>query len=146
MSVGLFTDRAHPPTDDEILAAVGRKVTLWQGVLQFIRTTYTAQQDLKLMYGHPHGWALRFRTRGKLLTALYPTAGDFTVQLILSTAAIEQAQSLQVGQHVQQVIAAAHPYPEGRWLFIPVETENDIHDIQQLLPLRAEIKRVRRSR
>jgi hypothetical protein len=97
MSIGLFTDKDHPPTDAEILVAVGAKLDLWQRMLQFIRTNYRAQEDLKFMYGHPYGWAQRFRVRGKLLTALYPTAGGFTVQIILSTAAIEQAQRLALG-------------------------------------------------
>jgi hypothetical protein len=39
---------------------------------------------------------------------------------------------------VQQVIEKAHPYPEGRWLFVPVESETDIRDIKQLLSLRSE--------
>jgi hypothetical protein len=145
MSIGLFTDREHPPTDAEILGAVGPKLALWQELLQFIRTNYRAQEDLKFMYGHPYGWALRFRARGKLLTALYPTAGGFTVQIILNTTAIEQAQHLALGPHVQQVIAQAHPYPEGRWLFIPVEAQSDASDIEQLLPLRAQTKPSSRS-
>jgi hypothetical protein len=140
MSIGLFTDKEHPPTDAETLAGVGAKLALWQRLLLFIRTNYRAQEDLKFMYGHPYGWALRFRTRGKLLTALYPTVGGFTVQIILSTAAIAQAQRLALSPHVQGVIAQAHPYPEGRWLFIPVEAESDVRDIEQLLPLRAEMK------
>jgi hypothetical protein len=140
MSIGLFTDKDHPPTDAEILAAVGPRLDLWQRLLQFIRTSYRAQEDLKFMYGHPYGWALRFRVRGKLLTALYPTAGGFTVQIILSTAAVEQAQRVPLGPHVQQVIAQAHPYPEGRWLFIPVREESDASDVEQLLPLRAAVK------
>jgi hypothetical protein len=140
MGIGLFTDKGHPPSDTEILAAVGPKLDLWQRLLQFIRTSYRAQEDLKFMYGHPYGWALRFRARGKLLTALYPTDSGFTVQIILSTAAIEQAQRLALGPHVQGVIAQAHPYPEGRWLFIPVEAERDAGDIEQLLPLRAHTK------
>jgi hypothetical protein len=140
MSIGLFTDKEHPPTDAETLAAVGLKLALWQELLQFIRANYTTQEDLKFMYGHPYGWARRFRTRGKLLTALYPTDGGFTVQIILSTAAIARAQRLALGPDVQQVIAQAHPYPEGRWLFIPVEAETDARDIEQLLPLRAAMK------
>jgi hypothetical protein len=140
MSIGLFTDKEHPPTDAETLAAIGAKLALWQELQQFIRANYTNQEDLKFMYGHPYGWALRFRTRGKLLTALFPTAGGFTVQIILSTAAIEQAQRLTLSPHVQGVIAQAHPYLEGRWLFIPVEAETDARDIEQLLPLRAAMK------
>jgi hypothetical protein len=140
MGIGLFTDKGHPPTEAEILAAVGPRLDLWQRLLLYVRTSCRAQEDLKFMYGQPYGWARRFRVRGKLLTALYPAAGGFTVQIILSTVAIEQAQRLPLSPHVQQVIAQAHPYPEGRWLFIPVLSESDASDIEQLLPLRAAMK------
>ena len=51
-----------------------------------------------------------------------------------------KSSSLQSGRNVQLAIERAHPYPEGRWLFIPVESENDLQDIRQLLALRAEMK------
>ena len=37
MSVGLFTDKHHEPTDEEIIAALGSKLPLWQELIQFIR-------------------------------------------------------------------------------------------------------------
>jgi len=72
---------------------------------------------------------------------LYPRRDGFTAQIILNPAAIEMAQQMNLGQNMQTAIARAKPYPEGRWLFIPVESENDVKDIQQLLALRAETKR-----
>ncbi len=50
---------------------------------------------------------------------------------------------MRLGENVQQAIARAHPYPEGRWLFIPVESEADMHDIQRLLALRAAERRLK---
>jgi hypothetical protein len=51
---------------------------------------------------------------------------------------------MKLGKNVQEVIARANPYPEGRWLFIPVKSADDIRDIQQLLALRAETKRLQK--
>lgn len=47
---------------------------------------------------------------------------------------------MALGKNVQQAIARAYPYPEGRWLFIPVESEDDCPDIQQLLALRIDTR------
>jgi hypothetical protein len=52
---------------------------------------------------------------------------------------------MKLGRNVQQAIAAAHPYPEGRWLFIIVETRDDLKEIQQLLALRAEARRLNKE-
>ena len=65
----------------------------------------------------------------------------FTVQINLSQAAVDEAQMMRLGEHVQEAIARATPYPEGRWIFIPVRSADDIPAIQQLLALRVGPKR-----
>ena len=145
MSVGIFTDKKHQPAEAEILAAVGPKLAIWQGLINFIREKYPVQEDFKFMYGKNYGWAFRFRIKGQFLTSLYPAEGGFAVQVNLSPQAVEQAISLQPGKNVQRAIARAHPYPEGRWLFIPVESEQDAAEIRQLLALRATSKRMKKE-
>ena len=142
MSVGVFTDKKHQPTDDEVLAAIGSRLPLWQELVRHIRAEYPAEEDFRFLYGKSYGWALRFRIKGQLLTSLYPTQGGFTAQVNLGPAAVEQAQGMKLGENVQQAIARAHPYPEGRWLFIPVESEQDLQNMVRLLALRVETKRL----
>jgi hypothetical protein len=137
MSIGLFTDKSQQPTDAEIAEAIGARLPIWQQLIDFIRDNYPVQQDFNFLYGKNYGCAWRFRIRDRLLTSLYPGSGGFTAQVILSPQAIEQARGLKLGNNVQQAIARAKPYPEGRWLFIPVDTEQDLEDIRQLLTLRA---------
>ncbi len=140
MSIGAFTDKAHQPTPEEIFAAIGSGQTAWQQLVEFIRASYSAQEEFRF-YGKNYGWALRFRKSGKALVSLYPTAGGFTVQVILSAADTEKALTLKLGKRVQQAIAQANPYPEGRWLFIPVKSAKDVRDIQRLLALKGESSR-----
>ena len=143
MSIGAFTDKKHQPTDEEIAQAIGSKLTDWHELLRFIREHYPSDEDFTFLYGKKYGWARRFRIRKQLLTSLYPAEGGFTVQINLGPEAIEQTQEMALGDNVQGVIAGAHPYPEGRWLFIPVKSADDIRDIKQLLALRVETKRLK---
>ncbi len=142
MGVGLFTDKGHQPTDAQVLEAISPKLSLWHALVHFVREQYPVQEDFKYLYGKNYGWALRFRVKGKLLVSLYPTQGGFTAQVNLSSDAVEEAQRIKVSKNVRQAIERAHPYPEGRWLFIPVESENDVRDIQRLLALRVDAKRL----
>ena len=142
MGIGLFTDKGHQPTESQVLEAIGPKLPLWHALVRFVREQYPVQEDFKFLYGRNYGWALRFRIKGKLLVSLYPTQGGFTAQINLSSAAIEKAQSMKLSKNVQQAMARAHPYPEGRWLFIPVESEQDMRDIQRLMALRVDAKRL----
>jgi len=145
MSIGVFTDKNYQPTDTEVFGAIGSMLPSWQELVKFIRENYRVQEDFKFLYGKKYGWALRFRINGKLLTSLYPTQNGFTAQVNLGPTAIKQAQRMKLSKNVQQTIAKAHPYPEGRWLFVSVESENDIRDIQRLLTLRSETKRLRKG-
>jgi hypothetical protein len=140
MSVGVFIDKKHQPTNTEILEAIGHRFSIWQELVRFVREKYPVQEDLKFLYGKNYGWGLRFRIKGKLLLSLYPTQDGFTAQVNLRPEAIEKAQNMKLGKNVQKAIARAKPYPEGRWLFIPVESENDFQDVQILLELRVEKK------
>lgn len=141
MSVGLFTDKHHEPTEAEIQAALGSKLPLWQELIQFIREVYRPQEDFRFFYGKDYGWARRFRIKGRLLTTLYPRRDGYTAQVILNPAAVEMAQQMNLGQNTQAAIARAKPYPEGRWLFIRVESQGDVRDFKQLIGLRAGTRR-----
>lgn len=140
MSVGIFTDKAHAPTAEQIFEAIGSRRAAWEEMLQVIRECYARQEDWRF-YGKNYGWALRFRKSGKALLSLYPAEGSFTVQLILSQADVDTAHGLKLGKHVRQVIEQAHPFPEGRWVFVPVQSEKDLRDVQQLLALKCGASR-----
>lgn len=142
MGIGAFTDKKQQPAEDEVMKMIGPRFPTWQELLRFIRTNYPSDEDFKFLYGKKYGWARRFRIRGKLLTSLYPTEGGFTVQVNLSPEAVEQALEMEPGKNTREAIARAHPYPEGRWVFIPVESADDVQDIKRLLALRAKTKRL----
>lgn len=142
MSIGLFNDKDNPPSEAQILAAVGPRVHLWQQLLQVLRSQYRVIEDFKFLYGKKYGWALRFRVKSQLLVSLFPTQGGFVVQVNLSPEDIEQALALNLSANIQKAIESANPYPEGRWLFIAIETEDDLRDVQQLVAMRAKFKRL----
>jgi len=143
MGIGIFTDKEHRPTDGEVLDAIGDKLPLWQELISHIREKYPVREDFKFLYGKNYGWALRFQIKGQLLTSLYPARDGFTAQVNLSEEAVEKALSLKPGKNVRQAIERANPYPEGRWLFVSVESEKDIGDIKRLLALRIGAKLVK---
>ncbi len=142
MSIGVFTDKKNRPSESEVLKALGSRQPAWQGLVNYLREWYNPDEDFKFLYGKNYGWALRFQVKGQVLASLYPTQGGFTVQVNLSEAGVEKAKNLALGSNLPKAIQAAFPYPEGRWLFVPVETENDLQDIHQLLSIRAEEKRL----
>lgn len=140
MSIGFFSDKSHSPEPEEIRGILGSSFPLWEELLTHIRQMYQPVEDLKFLYGKNYGWAVRFRLKGKLLTSLYPAEGYFSAEIIMSPAEVDTVQSMNMGRNVCQAIDSATPYPEGRWLFIPVENRDDLMDITQLLEIHARSK------
>jgi hypothetical protein len=138
MGVGIFTDKNHQPTLDEVMEAIGQKQAEWQEIVQFIREKRSVHEEFRY-YGKNYGWALRFRKSSKSLTSLYPAEGGFTIQIILNETEVEKALSLGLGEHIEHIMKEAHPFPEGRWLFIPVESDKDLQDIKVLLSIKTEV-------
>lgn len=132
MVIGIFTDKNHQPTNDEILVSIGSKKSLWERLIESLTSNYTVQRDLRF-YGKNYGWAVRFRRGGKALLSMYPGKDSFSVQIVIGPTDAEKVADLDLGESVRKVLEKAHQFPEGRWLFIKVESEKDLNDIQQLL-------------
>lgn len=79
---------------------------------------------------------MRFRKGGKTLLSMYPANGGFTVQIILGETHAKKASSLKLGKKVRDILENAHPFSEGRWLFIRVASRKDVTDVEKLLLLK----------
>jgi hypothetical protein len=113
LSVSAFTDRNQKPDDIEVSSIMGGTRFLWDELVAHIRITYKSVEDFKFLYGKNYGWGYRFRVKGKLLTALYPIDGGFTVQIILSPEAVETARSISKSQNVRKAIDEANRTPKA---------------------------------
>ena len=59
------------------------------------------------------------------------------MQIIIGQAQLEEASQLRLGAKVRGILRNARAFTEGRWLFIPVESEQDCRDVEHLLRVRA---------
>jgi hypothetical protein len=135
MAVGSFVEKQHQPTMREVFASIGPKKVLWENLERFVAENYRTKRDFAF-YGKNYGWAVRFRKAGKALLSMYPGEHIFTVQIVLGEALGKKASNLKLGKNTRNVLESAHQFPEGRWLFIKVNSKQDLRDIQQLLLLK----------
>jgi hypothetical protein len=135
MFIGIFTDKQHQPMMQEVLAAIGSQRALWEKLIRFVAENYRSRSDFRF-YGKNYGWAVRFRVRGKAFLSMYPGKDSFTAQIVLGQDEIEKTSSLALGDNVRRILKEAHAYPEGRWIFIGVDSERELNDVQQLLVLK----------
>ena len=135
MAPTVFMDPEHEPTPDEIAAALGPVAWLWKSLTAYVEASY----DLEPVYGRPskrYGWDVKYRKGGRTLLSLTPDAETFTALVVLGANEAEAARELDLGEHVQRIFDEAEPLHDGRWLFIPVESERDVQDVEDLLTLK----------
>jgi hypothetical protein len=135
MSVGDFTNKAKEPPPTEIAAALGSKLALWEEMLAWFQERRGVKTDLHF-YGVSYGWALRVRSGGRALLSLYPGHEHITAQMILPLHLTDAALALALGPDARGAILAANPYAEGRWLFVPLDGEQQVQDLRRLLELK----------
>jgi hypothetical protein len=136
MSIGLFTEKKHHPSTEEIATALGESQTAWEMLIDFVRANYVVQETWKFMYGKKYGWALHFERDRKMLVNFYPTQGAFTVQINLPESAVQAVLGMDLPAHIRKPVEDAFPFPEGRWIFIPYRMESDITELQRMIQLR----------
>jgi hypothetical protein len=124
MAKGAFVDKNHRPTMQKIIEIVGSKRSLWNDFSRFISEYYGMEGDLAF-YGKNYGWAMRYRKGGKALVSIYPGNDTLTVQIVLGQVEAEKASDV---------------FPEGRWLFIKVDSTKDLDDVKQLILIKSPRK------
>jgi hypothetical protein len=137
VSKGIFTDKHSKPTDEQINQSLGDSLSLWNELLRFIEVNFRTTRQFKF-YGKNYGWALNFKKSGKSFVSLYPSENAFTAQIILKEGQIHAIPDHAITAKLKKAIESATPYAEGRWLFLPVETQADLDTIQQLLLVKAQ--------
>jgi hypothetical protein len=136
MSKGAFTDKQHLPTGRAVTAVLGKAGRDWKEFVQFVEKSFGVSGEWKY-YGKNYGWALRFRKSGKALVSLYPGERSYTAQMILVESIVDQTRTMKLGKTVRAAIEKAHPYPEGRWVFIGVDSKSVARDAKKLLLLKS---------
>lgn len=138
VSYGLFTDKHIQPSPNEINEALGTVQAEWTSLGDFVHSHYRTQEDFKFLYGRDYGWALRFRHKGKLLTALFPNRDHFTCLVILNWEQLGLVENIKFHSSTRKAIDSANLYAEGKWLFVKVGALNDVKDVGTIVDLKAQ--------
>lgn len=128
-----FTDSKHQPTPEEIQSALGSCFPLWKRLTTFIEKSYRIEGTWSTWGPAKSGWNLRYRRKGKSLTALHPQQEQILAQIVLGKAQAERALQLELGEKISRMLQGAPQLRDGRWLFIPVTSESDAKDVEKLL-------------
>jgi hypothetical protein len=138
-----FTDRTLPPSPDELRGAVGRAQERWMQLEDWVRETYGIEGE-PIFFGRDSGWCLRFRRSGRALFTLIPRIDGFGALVVIGPSAWAAADSADLSDATRAAWDRAHPYPDGRWLWLDVVDDRLALDVEHLVALKSPPPKRRR--
>ena len=140
MSYERMLDKAHRPTEEEMLDTIGEAVR-WLDLRQYIQENYDFTEELAF-YARQYGWTVRYRKSGRTLCSLFPEKGAFSALIVLGRKEAEKAMAVveEFGPNVRTVLTDTEQLHDGRWLWIRVSSGEDAADVRKLLALKKRPK------
>jgi hypothetical protein len=133
----LFPDKAHPPTDADVTAALGPAKRHWDSLVAHIEKTYPDAAFEWKHYGAKYGWTLVVHGKKRNLLYLRPQKKGFPVSLALSEKGVAAAAEADLPDPILQLVRDAPKYPEGHAVRLEVTSARDVSAIKKLLALQA---------
>ncbi len=131
MTADPAADQGAPPTRATVRELVGPAAPWWDRLCERVETM--GARGSFTWDGPKHGWSLKYHRAGRPFVTLSPGEGGFKAIVILGRAQVDEVPTLPLGPRVRGIFGDARQYPDGRLLFIPVESAADVADIVTLL-------------
>jgi len=110
----------------------------WTALRLWIDTAYPGVFDPEWIYGgKKRGWSLRYK-KTRAFCTLFPAYRLLSVQVVLGRAEREKFEdtrsswSPQLLKHYDD----ARPYPDGKWLIVPVSSADERQEIMALVSMK----------
>jgi hypothetical protein len=136
-NLGVLLDRDAVPSVEDFPAACSLERRRCADLVSWVGSTYGVVGE-PLFSGRESGWTLRFSRSGKALLTLLPLAGGgLRALVVVGPSAWEAVANAELSEPIRVAWAAAHPYPDGRWLWPIVDSDAVVEDIKRLVVLKS---------
>lgn len=131
-----FPDPSQAPPHDALVEAVGPARDRWLRLEAWLHDTYGLDGE-PIFFGRDSGWCVRYRRGGKALLTLIPGDAAFRTLVVVGPSAWQAAGSLELSPRTKAAWDGARPYPDGRWLWLDVDDDATVEDVEHLVALKS---------
>jgi Protein of unknown function (DUF3788) len=136
MDKSIFTDKTKPPSEKDLVAALGKTHVLWDEITAFVLGQYPAAILEWSFPGEKYGWSFRIKDKKRAIIYLLPRDNYFKAAFVFGQKAVDAVNNSTISAEIKKELAAAKVYAEGRGIRLDVTTKKATGDIKRL----AEIK------
>ena len=135
VALSAFSDRSHPPADDDLAATLGDAMAQWRRLVEHAGVASAVVPTWNFASAS-FGWSLRLLAQGRVLAYLTPQDGAFLFGVVLGDRVAAQACEGRIPKPLRAVIEAAPKYAEGRGIRFRVHTVTDARLASKLIDLK----------
>lgn len=132
MTLSALMNPVRPPTEEEIARSLGPAAPLWRELVTRLTREYGGQMAFR-WEGARNGWCVPVKRAGRALVTLTPRYGAVRAMVVLGRQEADLAGALALGGQVREAFQTAPQLRDGRWLFLTIASEDDLHDLLALL-------------
>ena len=134
-----LADPSRPPDDETLGAWLGdESYRLWNELAESIERRYPGVFAPEWLFGgKKHGGSLRYK-KSKAFCALVPEKERFVLVIVLGQKDREKFESLRanISSRTQQIYDDSTTYHDGKWLALPLQSRESLHDALFMLGLK----------
>jgi len=135
-----------PPDIAEVKAWMGPEAyNCFSHITKTIERRYPGIFITEWLYGgKKHGWSLRYK-KGKSFCTLIPEKDRLKIQLVFGAAERLKVEDIHGGlsSSVRNQYDTAKTYHDGKWLFLIVDSDEILDDIETLLTVKRKQKNLK---
>lgn len=138
MTEPAFTDKQHPPDDDDLARVLGESFYAWNELRDLAKKQVGNTTEEWKFYGKKYGWQMKTILKKRNLFFLIPGEGSFTVVFIFGDRAVEKIMESSLAEDLKETLTSAKKYLEGRGLSVEVRDAARLDDVRVLLDTKLE--------
>ena len=133
----------NPPTPKQIESWIGKiAYGYWTRLADMISGNYPDVFTPEWLYGgKKHGWALRYK-KSKSFCTFIPEKNRFAIQIVFGAKEREKVESIRssISEATLAEYDQAKTYHDGKWLYLSVDSDTVINDVELLLSTKRKPK------
>ena len=136
MEPSVLTDRNQFPTDEVIVAHLGRRRALWEALFAFIRAEHPDCIAQWRYYNDGKSWLLNLSRRKKTVFWLSVIRGSFRITAYFTDKASDAIRASALSPELKEPFLKALPAGKLRGITITFRKKRDVEDAKVLIALK----------
>lgn len=132
----IFNDKANPPNQSMLAAALGESIQYWEAIKLYLTDNYGAVIEDWKFYSPKYGWTLKVLLKKRNLFFVTPCQSYFRVAFVFGDKAVAAIEQSDLPSDLIQSLITARKYAEGRGVTVDINQEADVKTVCRLVAIK----------